>query len=253
MEKIKKLLKELNLDDKEIEIYLSSIKIWTSPSSSISNSTWIAKSTVRYSLDNLVKKGLMNKTQKWNTTLFTPEHPWKLKNLLIIQKNKLENTSNKLDNVMWDLIWLYNPYTKLPKVTFYEELEGAQKVLDNSLTAVEIIDSYTNVDDINEKLSFLNKIYTKKRIEKNIKKRSIYSSTQKTINYLKEIYKNTDSLNEIKYLDSDEYSLYISFMMYDWKISYVTYKNNNFTWVIIENSDIYNFHKNIFKFMWKHL
>ena len=71
MEKIKELLKELNLDEKEINVYLASIKIWTSPSSSIANSIWIAKSTVRYTLEHLVNKGLMTKIQKGNTTIFT--------------------------------------------------------------------------------------------------------------------------------------------------------------------------------------
>jgi hypothetical protein len=39
---------------------------------------------------------------------------------LIIEKNKLEEKENKLDNNFPDLLNLYNPYTKVPKMTFYE-------------------------------------------------------------------------------------------------------------------------------------
>jgi hypothetical protein len=46
----------------------------------------------------------MSKTQKGNTTLFTPEHPTKLKNLLIIEKNEIEKKEYKLDKIMSNLI-----------------------------------------------------------------------------------------------------------------------------------------------------
>lgn len=252
MDTLHNILKEIWLEEKEVDVYLSSLKIGTCASSSISNMLYLPKSTVRYTLDSLVKKQLMTKVQKWNTTLFSPEHPQKIKNLLIIEKNKLENKESKLDNIMWDLIWYYNPYTKVPKVTFYEWIEWIQRVLNDSLTSTEIIDWFVNVDDVIKNISWMNKKYTEKRIEKQVHKRSIYSSSDKTKKYLDSIY-NKNSLNDIRYLDSTDYNLYISFMMYDWKISYITFKDNEFVWVIIQNQDIYNFHKSIFKFMWNHL
>jgi len=251
MNKIKYLLEELHLDEKEIDIYLALLKLWTSPSSVISNKIYIAKSTVRYSLENLVQKWLILKNQKWNTTLFTAEHPGKLKNLLIIEKNKLENTEKKLDNLMWDLIELYNPYTKLPKVTFYEWIEWIQKVLDDSLTATETIDSFADVDSVWRYIFDLNKKYWIQRKKLEIKKRMIIPDTKYSKEYMDNNYEEkNDSLNQFKFLDSNEYDLYVSFMIYDWKVSYITMEEWSYTWVIIENKQIYNFHKNMFKFIW---
>lgn len=251
---LKATLSELWFDNKEIDIYLSALKIGTCVTSTISSMLDLPKTTTRHSMESLAKKWLMTKSQKWNTTYFTPEHPNTLKNLLVIEKNKIEQNEHRLDNVMWDLIWLYNPHTKIPKVTFYEWIEWVQKVLEDSLNASEVIDSFVNVDDIidNDEVNIINKKYTEHRISREAKKRSIYSSSIKTKEYLESLY-SKKSLNEIKYLDSTEYNLYVSFMMYDWKISYITFKENSLIWVIIQNNDVYNFHKSIFKFMWKHL
>jgi hypothetical protein len=154
--------------------------------------------------------------------------------------------------MMPELIWLYNPYTKLPKVTFYEWIEWIKKVLEDSLISKEIIDWFVNVDDVIENIAEINKNYTQKRIKLKIKKRSIYSDSNKTKEYLDKLYTN-NSLNDIKYLDTSSYNLYISFMIYDWKISYITFKDNEFVWVIIENENIYNFHKSIFRFIRDHI
>lgn len=249
---LKNTLIELWLEEKEITIYFTTLKLGNCVSSTVAHMTRIPKSSVRYAMESLVKKWMMTKTQKWNTTIFTPEHPNTLKNLLIIEKNKIEDKQHRLDNIMWELIGLYNPHTKIPKVTFYEGLDWIQQVLDDSLTSSEVIDGFVNVDDVIDNISEINKKYTENRIKNWIEKKSIYSDSKKTKEYLETIYKN-NWLNNIKYLDTSEYNLYISFMIYDGKISYITFKDNSFVGVIIQNTDIYNFHKNIFKFMWNHL
>ena len=252
MLQIQNLLKELNLDEKEINIYITLLKLWTSPSSVISSKIDIAKSTVRYSLESLVKKWLILKNQKGNTAIFTAEHPWKLKNLLIIEKNKLENTEKKLDNLMWDLIEIYNPYTKLPKVTFYEWIDWIEKVLIDSLTANEVIDTYVDIDSVWKYIANLNARYTEKRKKLNIKKRAILSDSQFSKEYIEKVYSSKDyELNEIKLLDPEKYDLHVSFMLYDWKVSYITMEKWNFTWIIIQNKQIYAFHKSLFRLNWE--
>ena len=251
MEHIKNILKKLDLTDKEILIYISTLKIWTTPSSGISHMIDYPQSTIKYTLESLVKKNLLTKSKKWITTYFTAEHPAKLKNLLIVKKNEIENTEKSIDNIMWDLIWFYNPYTKLPKVTFYEGLDWIQKVLDDSLTSTEIIDSFADVDSVWKYIFDMNKKYWEKRRKLNIKKRMIIPDTEYSKKYMDNNYEETNnSLNQFKFLDSSEYDLYISFMIYDNKVSYITMEEWSYIWVIIENKQIYNFHKNMFKFIW---
>ncbi len=251
---IKNTLKELWLDEKEINIYFACLKFWTTVSSNIWKYLSIPKSTARYWLDSLVKKQLLIKSQKWNTTYFTPEFPQKLKNLLILEKNKIEEKEEKLNKIMWDLIWLYNPSTKIPKITFYEWIEWIKKVLDLSLETNWIIDSYVDIEAIEWIFDNFNKEYVKKRKELKIKKRSIYPENPKNKEYLKNFYNSLNNdLNQVKFLDKQKYNLYktyIVFMIYDDKISFLTLEKWNYIWIIIENKSIYNFHKNMFDFMW---
>ncbi len=257
LQAIKDILKELWLEEKEISIYFACLKIWTTVASNIWKILRIPKSTVRYSLENLVKKQIMIKSQKWNTTLFTPEHPQKLKNLLIIEKNIIENKEKKLQRVMWDLIWLYNPHTKIPKVTFYEWIDWIKKVLDLSLGAKWVIDSYVDVEAISGIFDEWNKEYVEKKEKLKIKKRSIYSETSENQKYLKNFYKKfNDDFNKVKFINKQKnYFLesYLVFMIYDEKITFITLEESNPIWIIIENKIIYNFQKNMFNFMWNNI
>ena len=142
MNNIKEILDSLWLENNESIVYLEAIKLWTVPASSIANKLNLPRTTIRYACESLVKKWLLISITKWNTKLFTAEHPNKIKNLLQVEKNKLEEKENKLNKVMSDMLQMYNPYTKLPKVTFYEWEEGIKKVLEDTLTSTEIIDSF---------------------------------------------------------------------------------------------------------------
>jgi len=248
------ILSEIWLEQNESKLYLASLKVWTSSASILAKMTNIPRTTARYNCEQLVKKQIMIESMKWNTKFFTPEHPTRLKNLLIIQKNELEEKEDKIDLIMQDLIKMKNPYSEIPKVTYYEWIDWIKKVLWDSLEAKEIVDSYTDVDSVIKYLPELNKEYSEKRSKLWIKKRAIYSNSEDVKKYIQDLYENKkDELNQIRFLDPKKYNLDISFMIYDWKITYITVKENNFLWIIIENKDIYNFHKNIFNFMWSSL
>ena len=254
MNNIKEILDSLWLENNESIVYLEAIKLWTVPASSIANKLNLPRTTIRYACESLVKKWLLISITKWNTKLFTAEHPNKIKNLLQVEKNKLEEKENKLNKVMSDMLQMYNPYTKLPKVTFYEWEEGIKKVLEDTLTSTEIIDSFADVDLVWQYIFDINKKYWEKRKKLNIKKRMIIPDTEYSKNYMRNNYESkNDILNTFKFLSTNEYDLYISFMIYDSKIAYITLEEWSYIWVIIENKQIYNFHKNMFKFIWNNL
>lgn len=254
MENITKILDSLWLENNESIVYLESIKLWTQPASSISNRLNIPRSSARYTCEQLVKKWLMVSTTKANTKLFTAENPQKIKILLQVEKNIIEEKEIKLNKVMSKMLQMYTPYTKLPKVTFYEWEEWIKKVLWDSLTTKETIDSITDVDAIKGYLDNVNQKYVNERKKLKIKKRSIYWNSNKSKDYLNKLYsKLNNEFNEVKFIDSDKYKLYVNLMIYDNKVTFITLNDNSYMWVIIENSDIYNHQKNQFKFMWDHL
>ena len=252
LEPLKELLESFWLENNEAITYLEALKLWTSPASSIANKVWVSRTSIRYTCEVLVKKWLMIASKKWNTKLFTSETPNKLKNLLILEKNKLEIKEKKLSDNFSDLLNLYNPYTKVPKMTFYEWEEWAKKILSDHLKEDIQIYSFIDMDWI---VNFFWKIqdwYTKKRIKLNINKKVIFSSTKELNNKFNTSHKNIVSnwFNQTKYIKWK--SLYVASYLYDWKFSYITLRKWKFFWIIIEDEDFYNYHKSIFDFMWEH-
>lgn len=251
-ERIKNLLKNIWLENNESKVYLEFLKSWTNWVTNIANKIWLPRTTTRFACDSLVRKWFLILSKKWNTQFFTAENPSKIKILLQVQKNELEENEEELENLMPEIVKLKNPFTNFPKFSFYEWIDWIKKVLEDSLSSKETIDTYVDIDSLIENLSEIDAEYMDKREELWIKKRAILSDSWKTKKYVKtEIEEH--NLNEIKYLDTEKYDMHLSFMIYDWKISYITMENWSFVWVIIKDRSIYEFHKNIFQFNWDKL
>ena len=123
MNNLEHILWSLWLTDNESKIYLSALSLWTCAASIIANRVSLPRSTTRYTCEQLVKKQLMTMTKKWNSFLFTPEPPEKLKNLIKIKKVQLDKQQEELERNMWDFKNIYNPHSKLPKVTFFDWID----------------------------------------------------------------------------------------------------------------------------------
>ncbi|MDQ7010007.1 MAG: helix-turn-helix domain-containing protein [Candidatus Gracilibacteria bacterium] len=248
LEPLKELLKSFGLENNEAITYLEALKLGTSPASSIAKRVGVSRTSIRYTCEVLVNKGLMISSTKGNTKLFTAETPNKIKNLLIIEKNKLEEKEKKLDDNLDELYKLYNPYTKVPKMTFYEGEEGVKKVLEDHLINNIEIFSFIDMKNVINLSKKIQDWYENKKEKLNIKKNIILSTTKEIE---EEFTKNSgDNKNtDIKYFSGKD--LYIASYLYEGKFSYITLKKNKYFGVIIEDNEIYSFQKNIFDFIWK--
>ena len=99
----------------------------------MANRTGIPRSTARYSCETLVQKGLMIETKKANTKLFVAENPTKLFSLLHREEHTLMKKKEQLGTTIKELQQIYNPDAKVPKVTFYEGIDGVERMLDDLL------------------------------------------------------------------------------------------------------------------------
>lgn len=113
----------------------------------------------------------MGKSVKKDTTIFSPEDPEKLEHLLEMQSKSLKSTQKNLGTILPQLRKLKNPHMRLPSVRTYEGIEGIRTVLNDSLTATEVIYTYVNVEDMEKYVKDVNDEYVEKRKEKNIRKK----------------------------------------------------------------------------------
>lgn len=93
----------------------------------------IPRSTARYTCELLIRKGLMIETKKGNTKLFIAENPTKLFSILHEQEAEIVRKKEQLTRVVKKLEQKYNPDAKIPKVTFYEGVDGIERMFDELL------------------------------------------------------------------------------------------------------------------------
>ena len=118
----------------EASAYEMALGLGTFPASILANRLGIPRSTARYTCESLVHKGLMIETKRANTKLFVAENPNKLIIMLNAEEERLAKKREQLAMRVKELQQVYNPNAKLPKVTFYEGMDGIERMFTDLLS-----------------------------------------------------------------------------------------------------------------------
>ena len=247
---LQNVLQNIGLNQKEITVYLSALELGTQPASVISRRVKIPRNTTRFILDKLVDKGLIDKSIKANTQLYTPEEPKNLINLLERQRvdnnAKIDDKITQLSEVMAELESQYRPESTKPKVTFYEGDDGLVKVYDDTLTSTETIRSYASFDGMHGGLPDYFKDYYQKRAGNEIFIRSIHPNTElarlKTKN-------NKNEWRDSRLIPADKYDFNPEIQFYDNKVVITSWKEK--LGIIIESQEIFQAMTVAFELAWK--
>src|SRR5690606_37463094 len=128
-------LQEFGLNDKEITIYLTLLKVGPSTIMDLARKTGIKRSTTHNNVEELIKKGLVSQTNYGERRMVIAEDPEKLKFLLEQRKwdvNKLEKNMPEIVNEIYDIV----PKAKqnsLVEVKYYTGEKGFKEVCQRSL------------------------------------------------------------------------------------------------------------------------
>lgn len=161
---VQQVLSDLDLNDKEIKIYLALLTVGTSPASTLGDRTNIQRSTAQYTCQQLERKGIIRMVQKGNTYLYTPEQPEKLLLLLDKERQEITRKEEKVNHIVGALKSIMNPHAVLPGVRFYEGPDG---IMDGYLQAVEeakksgeILSFLHALDDVSDEYGLTKKFET---------------------------------------------------------------------------------------------
>ncbi|HCP08899.1 MAG TPA: hypothetical protein DIT25_03835, partial [Candidatus Moranbacteria bacterium] len=124
--KMKNILRNYGLSDKENEVYLASLELGEATGFQVYKKTSLKKPTVYYILDDLRKRGMVSLSSKGKKKFFVAEDPQKL-------RKKLEEKLSSFDEILPQLRSIYNVPTSKPKLRFYEGKEGLKEVYDDTL------------------------------------------------------------------------------------------------------------------------
>jgi len=244
---LEQLLTSLGLEHQESKVYLQALSIGTSPASIIAKRCKLPRSTARYTCEQLVGKQLMIESQKGNTKLFTPENPEKLKKLLEMQLEEIEGRGQRLNASMQDLKRIFNPYTVIPKVRFYEGIEGIKEMYNQILSLKSDIDSFEEKGEMYHFFPEFVKHFIARRLEYKIFNRVICPATSAH---------NVDdqkALRSVKFLAEKEFPFTGDIKICKDQVSIVSFDQNMPVAVTIQNQDIANNFRLLFGQMWKML
>lgn len=247
---IKNVLQNIGLNEKEIEVYLSNLELGSQPASVIARRVKIPRNTTRFILDKLVDKGIIAKTKRANTQLYSPEEPKNLVNLL--ESKRIDHNADinakiaQLNGIMTELESRFRPESTKPKVTFYEGDDGLKKVYEDTLKSSETIRSLASFEGMHGALPEYFKNYYKRRAQNKIDIRSIHPDTplarERTKNDKKEG-------RESKLVPQKKYDFNPEIQFYDNKIIITSWKEK--LGILIESHEVYEAMAALFELAWK--
>lgn len=251
----KEIFTDINLNSSEAIIYEYLLKNGESSAGDIIKKTPLKRGLVYKILDNLVEKGLViekksipSKKQGRNKiSHFLPDHPEKLREFIENEKKRLDKAKNTLEASMPTIISDFNLVSGKPGVRFFEGIAGIKKVIEDSLTAKNVIYSYTDIEAIVKYADKINMEYVKKRDALGIKKKGIVIDSPFARKYLKDYHQQT---TDTKFIDHKLFPFHTIMQIYDGKVSYQTLSETSKIAVIIEDKNIYQMHKSLFEFTW---
>lgn len=247
-------LKKLGLSDKEAKVYLALLELGEMPVQKISQKSKVNRATTYVVLGSLMKKGLVSEIvslrdiprrgKKTSKILYSAQDPEFLFNLFKFQEREIKEKEAEFKKVLPELKAIFNLAPQKPKVRFFEGKEGLLAIQEDILKEknAEINEFYSS-DDIK-------KIFTKEELQKlrekreaqKIKARAFYTFSGGPI-------EPKSVLSELKYMSQEKYPLHVDIVIYNDKIGLISLKEP-FMGVIVENKELSDAMRSIFKMLW---
>jgi len=250
MQDLTQLLNQLGLEHQEANVYLAALRLGTSPASNIAKRCKIPRSTARYTCEQLVQKQLMVESQRKNTKLYTPENPEKLNKLLEMQLEEIESKRFQLEGSLPDLKRIYNPYTVMPKMRFYEGVEGIIELTNDFLEEGKtVFGSITITEDMHPKVrDYMIEKYIPKRKEIGNQAWMIFNDNEQTKNYQKE---DKSMHRKSLLVPYDQFPFNSCMHIFGDKVAFYSYNMGDMTGVVIENHIIREAQMSFFRLAWE--
>ncbi len=242
--RIHSFLAELGLSPQESQAYEVALGLGTFAASTLGTRLGVPRSSARYTCESLVRKWLMTLTKKANTKLFVAENPTKLFSIIYEQEAEIARKKEQLALTVKELQQKYNPEAKLPKITFYEGLDGIERMFDELLVHPTELFSFGAGDYLLSKQPELIKNFRKKA--KNMY-RNVY--VLRSPKY-KAIHTTDTAKKQNRYFKYIE-ELKVDIQIVDDLMTIVTIEDPASVGIVIKHAVIVDAFKSLFQEMWK--
>jgi len=238
-------LQQYGLTDKEAEAYLALLELGQSSILQLSSKTKINRTTLYYTIENLLLKRFLSQSKKGKQTVYVAEHPETIKQLF---KEKFK----KFDTLLPELITLMNTDAVKPVLKYYEGIEGVKNVYRTSLKARENeLKAFVGVESLQLRdkslMYFLKKEYIPARKKNNKLAKLVIPDNTLGIEFHN---RDRQEFRESRLLPASTYNFECEIMCYDNVVSMISYHTHEVFAVSIESQPIANTMKMIWKLAW---
>lgn len=241
-EKLLENLKEFGLEENEARVYLASLSLGPTTILKISKYSEVKRTTVYEIVDDLERKGLMKKEIHGFKTLYSPEHPERL-------KNTLESKQVLLSRVLPELEGKYHLKGTESSIRYHEGLSAIKNIYDDLLKDLKPHDFYYAISNVTEWQGHDEEFFIKNHVEKRAKMRintKLIFTDSELARRRKQTEKNFNE--EIKIITKDT-KIHLDFVITPYKL--VMFQlHEPLVALVIENQAMINAQKEIFELLW---
>jgi sugar-specific transcriptional regulator TrmB len=238
---IKPVLKEFNLSDNEIEVYLACLKIGQSSVIRISELTGIPKSTCYDILNNLISRGLISQVVKDNIKYFEATNPEFLIDDIIEKKKKLKEILPKINSLRKTVV-------NKPRAELYigkEAIKAIYKEVEKTGKEFLVLGNFSLFHGF---FDWFSDNFIKKRVAAKIKCRMIAEDSPITREVIKQDKKEM-RISRINNMMADQKA---ECYIFGDKVAFLSFSKGEPIGTIIENKEIADLQRTIFEDIWKH-
>ncbi len=186
--------------------------------------------------------------------IFAPVHPDNLIQIVDMKKreaiSEYDHLKEDIKKVAPQLVGMMQSSKSIPSVRFYQGKAAVRNILFDTLTSKTELKDFANIDAMFEHVKDINDEYVAEREKTKIRKRSLLLDTP----FARKIYESgnysSKSHKGYKWIKEALYPFAVEMNIYDGKVSYLTYVEDEFVGVIIENEYIYQLHNSLWNMMW---
>jgi sugar-specific transcriptional regulator TrmB len=228
------ILEDAGLTRNESVVYRALLELGPSLAGQISRKTGLHRRTVYDVVEMLIKKGLIGYIRKNNQKYFEASSPERFRDIL-------REKENAISEFIPEMMSLYGKTKEKQETNFYNGRQGLKTVLEDELEhgtdEILILGASPMAYEI---LEFYFKWFDKKRKNRKIKTRIIFSEKSKI----------RIPCSEIRYLPQ-KYSSPLAVNIYRDKVAIILWSEDNPIAIVIKNKDVSEGYKKYFELTWK--
>jgi len=246
------VLKNIGLSEGEIKVYQALLESGEQSANKIILASGLKKGDAYNKINDLVHRGFIEEFTKAKKKHFRLTDPRNLETHLHDQINAISMTQREIGAIMPSILSVYNLTYHKPGVQFFEGKEAIirpqEDVLGATTEVLQVIDS----EKLNHFFPKETAHYTRARIKKGVRKKILMPDTPENRQHLaNDRNQEYFNLTEVRFIPRDNPVFQTSFLIYDNKISYSTFSEDNVIAIIIEDKNIAITNRGLFDFIWQ--